>query len=112
MSDLTIYKGIPWERTLTVTRADTGAVRNLTGATVVAKIKKRSNDADPAVLLPTVTILDQTTDEGEATLSLAAGAAVALDEGNYVIAVYVTPQGETVPQVVIVPTKIAIRSAP
>lgn len=117
LTDLTIYKGTAWQRTLTVTypegHASAGQRRSLTGATIVAKIKRVSTDADPELLTPTIAILTQSGDTlGQCTLSLTSGAASALADANYVIAVYVTPSGETIPQLAIEPTKITIRSAP
>jgi hypothetical protein len=121
LTDLTIYKGVAWQRTLTVTypegHASAGERRSLADATIRAKIKRVSSDADPPLIDLTVgdgvTILTQSGDTlGQATLDIAAPDAVGLDDGNYVIAVYVTPSGETVPQPAIEPTKIRISSAP
>jgi hypothetical protein len=117
MTDLTIYKGIAWQRTLTVTRKDTGARRDLTGATIEFRLKRKTTDDDPPLVWLTVgsgiTLLAQSGDTlGQATLDISAAASAPLNVMNHVFTVLVTPQGETVPQVAIEPTKIAVRDAP
>lgn len=108
MSDNTIYRGQDWQRTLTITRD--GAAISLTGAAVTFSIKRYTTDAVAAVTLSIgsgITLLTQSgATLGQATVFLAA---TTLDPGNYIYDVHCTLAGETVPQMAIPPTKIAVR---
>lgn len=110
MSDNTIYRGLDWQRTLTVTKESDGTARDLTGATVTFSLKRHTTDAAALVTLTVgsgITLLTQSgATLGQATVFLAA---TAIDPGNYIFDVHVTPAGETVPQMAIPPTKIAVR---
>lgn len=102
IDDITIQRGYDWTRTLTVTypegHASAGDGVNLTGATIVAKIKRRHDDPDPALIELSVgsgiTLAAQSgATLGQATLFVSAAASLNLSAANHVISVYVTPSG-------------------
>lgn len=112
MTNLTVYKGLDWERTLTVTTEADGTAKDITGAAIEFRLARHSGDA-PAVTLTVgsgITITDGP--GGIATIAIAGATSDALDAGNYVACVRVTPAGESVPQVVIDRVKIGVRSHP
>lgn len=49
---------------------------------------------------------------GQATIDISGSQSNELGDAGHVFTVLVTPQGETVPQVAIEPTKIAVRRVP
>lgn len=118
MIDLTIYKGVSWQRTFTITRESDGARVSLTGATIEFRIKRRTNDPDPPLILLVpgggLVLADQTNEstKGDFTATIAGAASLLLEEANHVLAVFVTPSGSTIPQPAIKPTKIPVRDAP
>lgn len=110
IDDITIQRNYDWTRTLTVTypdgHASEGDAIDLTGATILAKIKRRHDDPDPALIELTVgdgvTLLAQSgTTLGQATLFIAgADSQTYLSAANHVISVYVTPSGGTIQTVI------------
>lgn len=118
MSDLTIYRGRSWKRRLTVTRQDTGAVVDLTGATIELTVKKHTGDPDPPVATRSVgsgiTILTQsgaTLGQADIEFSSVESAAIVGDAGLYVGDVMVELSGETFEHEAVPPVKIPIRDA-
>jgi len=116
MSDLTIYKGRTWTRTLTVTDSTLAPV-DITGATIELRIKAHSTDAgSPVIGLGVgsgITILPQTGGTlGQATLTVDGSLSAPIAAGVYVGAVIVTQLGDANPHIVIPPVKIPIRDIP
>lgn len=109
---LTIYKGVTWKKTLTVTD-QTGARVDLTGAAIAVRAKKHTSDPNPPVfdleVGSGVTLRAQSGGTlGQADVQLDGTASAAIPADNYVINVVVTPSGQ-LPQVVVPPTKLPIR---
>lgn len=116
MSDLTIYKGVTWEHTLTVTKESDGLPRDLTGAAIVFTALRRGVGGAPQISLSVgsgITLLTQSgATLGQATVRIEGAASALLAAGMYTYAVRVTPQGEITPQIAIRPTAIAVREYP
>lgn len=114
MSSLTIYKDRSWKRRLTVTDPNTGLPADLTGATIVFRVKPHTYSPDPPTIELTVgagiTLLTQSgATLGQADLDLSPSDTVAIEEALYVCDCKVTLNGQTFVHEVVVPTKIPIR---
>lgn len=113
MSTLTVYRGVAWQRLLTVTRDDTGAGKDLTGATIEFNARRDFGDAIDDFTLTVgsgITLLAQSGDTlGQATVDISTIISSGLEIENYVCRVTVHPSGEDTPQVVIPWTKLPVR---
>lgn len=112
MSDLTVYQGELWQRTLTVTREDTGARKNLTGATIELVAARNFGDAAAFTLTvgDGITLLAQSGDTlGQATIEISEAISNTLELENYVFRVSVQPSGEPTPQIVIPWRKLPVQ---
>ena len=113
MSTLTVYKGVLWQRTLTVTRDDTGAGKDLTAATIEVLVKRDYDDDAAAFTLGVgtgVTLLAQTgATLGQATVEISTVISADLNTENYVFRISVQPSGEVTPQIVIPWRKLPVR---
>lgn len=113
MSDLTVYKGLAWQRLLTVTNRDTGAAVDLTGATIILIARRDYTDEVDAFTLEVgsgITLLTQSGDTlGQATVDISSLISSGLAVENYAIRVTVQPAGEDTPQIVIPWRKLPVR---
>lgn len=99
-----VHKGIDWQRTISVTSA-AGVRQSLTGATIVATVKRRSSDVAALLTYAVGTGITLATQSGETlgdmTLAITGAASLGLSAANHVLTVTVLLSGAPVPQVVI-----------
>ena len=109
---LAIYKETTWRKRLTVRDTTTGALYNLTSATLDVIISKRTTDPALITLSPGsgITLANQSTNPGEADLEILPAQIAALEPGAYVFAVGVTVGATR--QLVIKPQRIMLYDTP
>jgi hypothetical protein len=113
MMDLTIYKGIAWQRTLTVADDDTGELADLDGAEVTFTVAKRTINGYATAIVALSVGSGVTIGEalGTAVLDLDAEQTGAIDEGQYHAVAVVTLPGKP-PRVVTRILRVHVRALP